>query len=181
MIPLEGIEPNDKPKPGSRTSRNHGPWGRTVEVKSNSYREGSLEFSKRSRVYLGTRRPNATQVSTSFHQDYFRDQHKLNFGTNFLLEGKNVTTRNSRSFFKHQNFIIHLGKITTHQLLFIIYYSPITIHHFTIHHFWSQFEIPRSIQKIYYSSDTINFWRENTIHVHHSFYRKFSLRVFKVA
>ena len=40
MIPLEGIHPNDKPKP-----RNHGLLGRTVEAKSNSYRGSSLEFS----------------------------------------------------------------------------------------------------------------------------------------
>ena len=40
MIPLEGIQPNDKPKP-----RNHGLLGRTVAAKPNSYRESSLEFS----------------------------------------------------------------------------------------------------------------------------------------
>ena len=149
--------------------RNHGPWGQRVEEKSNSYRESSLEFSKRTRVYLGTGRPNATQVSTSFHQVYFRDQHQLNSGTEFLFVWATVTTHNFRSFSKHQI-------VTIHQLLFIVHYSS-----FTIHHFLCQFEIPRSIQKIYYSHDTIHFREKTIIHVHYSFHRKFSLRVFKFA
>lgn len=66
-------------------------------------------------------------------------------------------------------------------LLFISYYSLITIHPFTIHHFWSQFDILRSVQKFYYSQNTIHFRRENTIHTHHSFHRKSNLRVFKFA
>ena len=139
------FQPKDKRKPGKRINRNHGLLGRTIEAKSNSYRESSLEFSKRTRIYLGTGIPNATQVSTSFYQIYFRDQPKLNFGTKFLLVGKTVTTRNFRSFSKSRQFTIH-------KLLFIIYYSSITIHRF-----WGQFDIPRHIQKFYYSLDTIHF------------------------
>ena len=110
-----------------------------------------------------------TIISSSFHQYNFRDQHKLNFGTKFLLEGKTVTTRNFRSFSELRQFTIH-------QLLFTNYYSS-----FTIHHFWSQFEIPRSVQKFYYSCDTIHFRKEITIHGCRSFHRKLSLRVFKFA
>lgn len=64
-------------------------------------------------------------------------------------------------------------------LLFTNYYSSITIHHFTIHHFRGQFDILRSVQKFYYSLDTIHSGRNFTIHVHYSFHRKFILRVFK--
>ena len=56
------------------------------------------------------------QLSSSFHQYHSIDQHKLNFGTKFLLEGKTVTTRNFRSFSKPRQFTIH-------QLLFTDYYS----------------------------------------------------------
>ena len=117
------FQPKDKRKPGKRINRNHGLLGRTIEAKSNSYRESSLKFSKRTRIYLETGKPNATQVSTSFYQIYFRDQPKLNFGTKFLLVRKTVTTRNFRSFSKPRQFTIH-------KLLFTIYYSSITIHRF---------------------------------------------------
>ena len=109
-----------------------------------------------------------SQFLSSFHQYHSRDQHKLNFGTKFLLEGKTVTTRNFRSFSKPRQFTIH-------KLLFIIYYSSITIHRFL-----GQFDISRSIQKFYYSHDTIHFREKTTIHVHYSFHRKLSLRVFKI-
>ena len=81
-----------------------------------------------------------SRISSHFHQYVFRDQHKLNFGTKFLLEGKTVTTHHFRSFLK-------LWKNTIHQN---------TIHHFTIHHFLCQFDIQRSIQKFYYSLNTIH-------------------------
>ena len=45
MIPLEGIQPNDKLKPCKRTTRNHGLLDRTIEAESNSYHGSSLEFS----------------------------------------------------------------------------------------------------------------------------------------
>ena len=76
------------------------------------------------------------RISSPFHQYVFRDQHKLNFGTKFLLEGKTVTTHHFRSFPK-------LWKNT--------------IHHFTIHHFLCPFDILRSIKKFYYSQNTIHF------------------------
>ena len=66
-------------------------------------------------------------------------------------------------------------------LLFTNYYSLITIHHFTIHHFQGQFDIPRKIQKFHYSHDTIHLREKTTIHVHYSFHRKLSLRVLKFA
>lgn len=84
------------------------------------------------------------------------------------LERNFVTTRNFRSFSKPRQFTIH-------KLLFIIYYSLITIHRFL-----GQFDILRSVQKFYYSLDTIHFGRNDTIHVHYSCHRKLSLRVFKI-
>ena len=94
-----------------------------VEAKPISYCESSLEFSKRSRIYVGTGRPNTTHVSTSIYQIYLRDQPKLNFGTKFLLEGKTVTIRNFKSLFRCQKFHYSSRKVTIHQLLFIDHYS----------------------------------------------------------
>ena len=79
-----------------------------------------------------------------------------------------VTTRNFRSFVQMLNF-----HYSSRKVLFISYYSQITIHQCTIHNFWCQFEIPRNVHKIYYSHDTI--------HVLDSFHHKFSLRVIKFA
>ena len=76
-----------------------------------------------------------TKTSSPFHQHHFRGQHTLNFGTKFLLGGETVTTRIFRAFFQN----------TIHELLFITYYSSVTIHHFTIHHFRSPFVILRSV------------------------------------
>lgn len=123
IIPLEGIQPNEKPKPCRRTNKKSWTVRSDNEIESNSYRESSPNIPKKSRVHLGAGRPDATKISSSLHRVHSKDQQKLNFGTKFLLEGKTVTTRNFRSFFKRRNFIIHLV-----ELLFIIYYSPITIH-----------------------------------------------------
>ena len=131
----KGIQPKEKRKLGKRTSRNHGQLSQSVEAESNSNRESSLEFSKRTRVYLGTRRPNATQVSTSFHQVYFRDQHQLNSGTEFLFGWETVTTHNFRSFFRTSTF--YYSQITIHRSLFIIFQVNLTFRDtfrsFTIH------------------------------------------------
>ena len=43
-----------KPKPCKRTSRNYGLLGRTVEAKSNSYRESSLEIFKYYHLFTNT-------------------------------------------------------------------------------------------------------------------------------
>ena len=89
-----------------------------------------------------------------------------------VVQGKKggVTTRIFRTL---SLFTIHLGK-----LLFIIYHSSITTHHFTIHHFRSQIENLRSVQKVYYSHNTIHSRKGNTIHAYHLFHRKQGLRVF---
>ena len=114
-----------------------------------------------------------SRISSPFHQYILRDQHKLNFGTKFLLEGKTVTTHHFRSFqVIYRTLEKHYSSNTIHQN---------TIHQFTIHHFRCQFDISRSIQKFYYSLNTIHSGRNFIIHVHYSFHRKFSLRVFKFA
>ena len=149
MIPLEGIQPNDKPKPCRRTNKNHGPWGQTVEAKLNSYRESSLEFSKMSRVYLGTRRPNATQIPTSFHRTYFRDQHQLNSGTEFLFGWSSITIHNFRSF--SQVSTIYYSQISIHHLLFII----------------SQFIVSRKLGFrvfIFHNQEGLTMWSWDIIH-----------------
>ena len=78
-----------------------------------------VERLKQSRIPIVIVRWNS-QILSSFHQVIFRDQHKLNFGTKFLLEGKTVTTRNFRSFSEPQH-------ITIHQLLFTNYYSSFLV------------------------------------------------------
>ena len=55
-----------------------------------------------------------------------------------MFELYTVTTRNFRSFSEPRQFTIH-------RLLFIVYYSPTTIHYFTIHRFWDPFVILRSV------------------------------------
>jgi hypothetical protein len=81
-----------------------------------------------------------SRISSPFHQYVFRDQHKLNFGTKFHLEGKTVTTHHFRLFqVISRTLEKHYSSNTIHQN---------TIHQFTIHHFRGQFDIPRSIQKI---------------------------------
>ena len=67
-----------------------------------------------------------SRILSSFHQYHFRDQHKLNFGTKFLLEGKNVTTRNFMSFFKRRNFIF-ISESTIH------FYYSLLLFTFTLH------------------------------------------------
>ena len=83
---------------------------------SNSYHESSLEFSKRSQVYLGARTSDVTQRSSLFHRRHSRDLHMLNFGTKFLLGWETVTTRKFWSF-------PELFKFTIHRLLFMKHYS----------------------------------------------------------
>ena len=77
---------------------------------------------KQSRIPIVRVRWNS-RISSPFHQYILRDQHKLNFGTKFLLEGKNVTTRNFMSCFKRRNSNFYLGKLlftfTIHKTLFM--------------------------------------------------------------
>ena len=78
----------------------------------------------------------------SFPLHHFRDQHKLNFGTKFLLGGETVTTRIFRTF--------------------SMYYSPVTIHHLLFIDHYSSFyysSFSKSVcdsEKRYYSCDTIH-------------------------
>ena len=82
-------------------------------------------FLKESWVYLGAGRLDVTKISSPFHQYHSRDQHKLNFGTKFLLGGR----------LWQPAFSGHFSN----------YYSQVTIHHFTIYHFRSPFVILRSV------------------------------------
>ena len=115
---------------------------------------------KQSRIPIVRVRWNS-RISSPFHQYIFRDQHKLNFGTKFLLEGKTVTTHHFRSFpelWKKTLFI---------SLLFIIFSVSLTFReafkNFTIH------------------GTLFIAGKDFIIHVHYTFHRKFSLRVFKFA
>ena len=132
LVPIEGTQLDNKHHFCGITNWNHGPRGQANENKVGLLSWNPPEFPKKSRFHLWAGRPDATKISSSFHRVHSRDQHKLNFGTKFLLGGKTVTTRNFRSFFKRRNFIIYLGKLlfisynssfTIHQLLFIDHYS----------------------------------------------------------
>jgi hypothetical protein len=133
----KGIQPKDKLRPCKRTNRNH---GRVVKQ------------LKQSRIPIVRVRWNSW-ISSPFHQYVFRNQHKLNFGTKFLLEGKTVTTYHFRLFqVISRTLEKHYSSNTIHQNTI----HQNTIHQFTIHHFWCQFDLPRSIQKFYYSLNTIH-------------------------
>ena len=62
--------------------------------------------------------PFSPSLSSPFYQYVFRDQHKLNFGTKFLLEGKTVTTHHFTSFTISGHFP-KLRLFTIHKSLFI--------------------------------------------------------------
>ena len=124
---------------------------------------------KQSRIPIVRVRWNS-RISSPFHQYILRDQHKLNFGTKFLLGGKTVTTHHFRSFPElwkntiHQTLFIKTLFIS---LLFIIFGVSLTFReafrNFTIH------------------GTLFIAGKDFIIHVHYTFHRKFSLRVFKFA
>ena len=107
---------------------------RNLVVEPVEIMDREVERLKQSRIPIVIVRWNS-QILSSFHQVNFRDQHKLNFGTKFLLEGKTVTTHNFRSFFRSSTY--YYSSITIHQSLFIIFgvslrfreaYRKFTIH-----------------------------------------------------
>ena len=124
---------------------------------------------KQSRIPIVNVRWNSW-ISSSFHQYHFRDQHKLNFGTKFLLEGKNVTTHHFRSFLKLlKNTIYRLlfTKTLFIILLLIVFYVRLI--------FWETFEKFIIHWAVFISGKVFNN------HLYYSFHRKFSLRVFRFA
>ena len=95
--------------------------------------------------YLGAGRLDVTKISLPFHQYHFRDQHKLNSGTEFLFGWATVTTRNFRSF---SIPTIHYSSVTIHRLLFTGHYSSF---------YYSSFlDSVCDSEKRYYSHDTIH-------------------------
>ena len=101
--------------------------------------DSQVEQLKQSRIPIVRVRWNS-RISSHFHQYVFRDQHKLNFGTKFLLEGKTVITHHFRSFPKVQKNTIHQTLFITTlfiSLLFIIFGVSLTFReafrNFTIH------------------------------------------------
>ena len=106
---------------------------------------------------------NVTHVSSSFSLHHFRDQHKLNFGTKFLLGGETVTTRIFKTF-PQSLFINHYSSFTIHRSLFIILL-------FIIFGIRLWFREALLFTRHYSSRE------ENTIHGRRSFYRKLGLPV----